>query len=625
MRRHATAARLSTGTWLLLWGALVLGGVITNGCVDKFVACDAPGARPCPLLAGGQGGTTVTPIPTAGEGGSGGETSVPMPEGGMAGAPVDPRKPCKKEGLTTCSGPAQSNYEICRGGFLEERECEAGSLCDSTDNKCKKLAEGCEERKPGERFCSGDVLHVCGDDLVTVSSIQCDGACFEGDCRNPTCGDGKPAEGEACDDGNTTPGDGCSATCQWEPIRVEAGHSTICALFKNGDLKCWGANQFGQLGIGNVDDMGDNPGEMGKDLPVAMTEVVDFAVGRQHVCAAASSGGVYCWGDNSYGQLGESPDSGHLSSFETRPVPTRLPPAKVIALTAGDWHTCALMKDQQVYCWGGNKQAQCGAGFGSDYYPQEADTPFAPAGLGGETPRAIGAGFDLTCALLDTRVRCWGANSDGQSGVSSRGEAVPIANRDVSLGTFPVSSIAVGRAHVCARAETGDVKCWGLNGNGQLGHENVASVGEDQTQMGTLLSATRIGNALSIQAGGMSTCAMLRKGEVVCWGSNDHGALGREYSVGNDNVGDDPGEMSSLVPVDVGANERIKSWSMGEKFSCALLESGRIKCWGDNSDGQLGVGDTNDRGDSAGEMGDGLEYTWVGEDDESSLPKSATK
>jgi LPXTG-motif cell wall-anchored protein len=295
-----------------------------------------------------------------------------------------------------------------------------------------------------------------------------------------------------------------------------------------------------------------------------------------------------------------------------------------MAVTAGYVHTCALLSTGAVKCWGDNGSGQLGVGDTTargDGAGEMGDAlPAVDLGAG-LSATAIAGGFVHTCALLSSgAVKCWGGNSTGQLGVgdaTARGDGAGEMGGDlpsVDLGSGAIATaISAGLFHSCALLSTGAVKCWGYNEVGQLGVGDTDYRGDGAGEMGDLLPVVNIGSgvtALSVSVKHNHSCVLLSSGAVKCWGSNLRGQLG----VGDtDDRGDSAGEMGGLLPVvDLGSGAIATAISVGEYYSCALLSSGAVKCWGYNSDGQLGVGDTTARGDGAGEMGDSLSAVDLG-------------
>ena len=220
------------------------------------------------------------------------------------------------------------------------------------------------------------------------------------------------------------------------------------------------------------------------------------------------------------------------------------------------------------------------------------------------------------CALLDDKsVKCWGGNWNGQLGLGDtnhRGDAFGEMGDNlpaVDLGTGrTATAFSCDYSTACALLDDKSVKCWGSNWNGQLGLGDKYSRGGALLEMGDNLPAVDLGTgrtAMAISMGGGYTCALLDNKSVKCWGNNYSGQLG----LGDTNHrGDGPGEMGDNLPaVDLGTGRTATTISMGGGgYTCALLDNKSVKCWGNNYNGQLGLGDTNHRGDGPGEMGDNL-------------------
>ncbi len=341
---------------------------------------------------------------------------------------------------------------------------------------------------------------------------------------------------------------------------VAAGLVSTCALVAGGGIRCWGENSYGQLGDVTMTS---------RSTPVAvlgLTEGVSaIAAGHYHFCALLWHGGVKCWGDNTYGQLGNRWSGPTGTPLEVAGL------RSVTSIAAGYSHTCALLDGGGVKCWGGNGNGQLGDGTKTN-----RSTPVNVMGLtSGVT--AISTGNGHTCALMaGGGVKCWGDNSSGQLGdgtLISRSTPVNVAGL-----TSGVVGVSTGSAHTCALLSGGGVKCWGLNGRSQLG---------DGTQTNRSIPVNVSGlssGALAVSAGNAHTCAVVAGGGVKCWGDNADGQLGNNSTAG------------SGTPVQVaGLTSGLKAIAAGGSHSCALAPAGQVKCWGRNVSGQLGDGTTTSR------------------------------
>jgi alpha-tubulin suppressor-like RCC1 family protein len=339
------------------------------------------------------------------------------------------------------------------------------------------------------------------------------------------------------------------------PSAITAGYSHTCALTASGGVKCWGRNSYGQLG----DDT-----TTARAIPVEVSGLASgvsaITAGYRHTCALTTSGGVKCWGANSDGQLGDGTNTDRHT-----PVDVSGLPGEVSAIAAGGYHTCVLMASGGVRCWGANSDGQLGNGSYVD-----SDTPVSV--WIGDDVSAIAAGGSHTCALMDSGgVMCWGDNEFGQLGDGTNtSQNEPDDVEDLSSG---VSAIAAGYSHTCALADTGEVKCWGRNRDGQLGDGTTI----DQNTPVDVLGLP--GEMSAVAAGGSHTCALTQASGIMCWGDNLAGQLG------------DGTFNGSTTPVEVsGLSSGVGAVAAGGSHTCALATSGGVKCWGYNGFGQIGNG-----------------------------------
>jgi len=336
---------------------------------------------------------------------------------------------------------------------------------------------------------------------------------------------------------------------------VAAGGEHTCAVDNEGAVLCWGSGSAGQLGDGSYTDR-----STARRVASLEHGVKAVAAGWKHSCALASGGGVWCWGANHQGQLGDG-----STLWSSRPKQTAGLESGVRAITAGDSHTCALTETGQVWCWGQNDRGQLGDGTTT---PRKA--PVAVIGL--ETGvAAIAAGWYHTCALTQGGgVLCWGWNGSGQLGDGTyldHSSALPVQGLESG-----VAAIATGRDHTCALTDAGDAFCWGSNGGGRLGAPTI-------NQSNIPVPVEGLPSAVvSITAGHDHTCAVTGSGGALCWGYNGYGQLG------------DGTYAQRLTPVPVlGLDSGVVALAAGWQHTCAVTDAGPL-CWGDNWAGQVGDG-----------------------------------
>lgn len=288
----------------------------------------------------------------------------------------------------------------------------------------------------GARALTRGARHGCV--LSTGDGVRCWGYNYYGQL-----GDGTNANRSAAVDVSGLDG-GVSA--------VSAGAFHTCALTSDGGVECWGDNSRGQLGDGTTHERWSPAGVSG-----LANGVIAVAGGDSHSCAVLRGGGVKCWGDNQYGQLGDGTTHRRLT-----PVDVQGLSGGATALALGHRQSCALLTDGAVECWGGNEFGQVGDG--------TTRRRLAAVGVSGLAAGviAIAAGDSHTCALLRVgSMKCWGYNDWGQLG-----DGTPLNRLRpvlVSGMVSGVTAIAAGAFHTCARTRTGNAKCWGYNANGQLG------------------------------------------------------------------------------------------------------------------------------------------------------------
>lgn len=408
--------------------------------------------------------------------------------------------------------------------------------------------------------------------------------------------------------------------------QMAMGRSHTCALLLSGQVKCWGLGYVGQLGLGDNVTRGDEPGEMGDKLPyvnlgTGRTATL-IAAGNQHTCAIRDDGSVVCWGAGDSGELGQGIHTFHYGD-EPKQMGDDLKPAligngkKAIALAGGFSHTCAVLDDHTVKCWGANYDGRLGQGDkeGRGKDPAMMGDALKPIDLGsGRTAMAVSAGDEHSCALLDDRtVKCWGANYDGQLG---QGDTEPRGDDPGEMGdvlkpvefgaSSPVEQVVSGLHHNCVRFQDGRVKCWGSNRAGELGVGDTIDRGDKPGQMGAALPYVDLGTgraAVAISAGKTHSCALLDDATVKCWGGNSP-ILGLEKIA---RLGDDLGEMGdALLPLRLGTGQKVRYFQSNHSVACARLASRELKCWGYGGQGALGLGDKKSRGDFVNEMGDHL-------------------
>lgn len=456
-------------------------------------------------------------------------------------------------------------------------------------------------------------------------------------------------------------------------INVSAGHDHTCAVNTSNQVLCWGANAFGELGNGTtsvdnplpvfalgiaasqvsagdqfscavtlahtVDCWGNNNfGELGNgtlassSTPVKvknLTNVVQVAAGYFHACALESSGTIWCWGDNSNGQLGNG-------SVTASKVPVQVSIQNATSVAAGFDDTCAITSGGDLLCWGDNFSGELGTG---DFTDRHLPTKVAPPLSSGVSQVSLGEGF--TCAIAAApgpTALCWGdASGYGRLGNGNFTQVDPVPTPVFGLMSSPAGGtsgpvqIAAGTNHACVVMVSGLVQCWGQGFYGNLGNGSSLDraiptpvvglpgpphtagavsagiftscavtgslgaacwgrmTGDGSPLLTTHTSAVGVKN---LPAGGVSQvsaanggCALVRLGGLAtglrCWGDNSWGELGNNTTT------------DSTTPVKVQGLSHVQSVATGGNHTCALVHNGGAWCWGENNWGQLGNGTTS--------------------------------
>ncbi|MCX4246340.1 RCC1 domain-containing protein [Paraliomyxa miuraensis] len=412
----------------------------------------------------------------------------------------------------------------------------------------------------------------------------------------PVCGDGALDPGEECDDADADDDDACHDDCTLaRVVFVALGGNHTCAVIDHGAVRCWGNGNNGRTGHGSLENIGD-------DEPASAAPVLELggpaeqiATGIGHTCVRRA-GSLRCFGRAAEGQLGY----GNLFDIgdDELPIDVGAVPlggaVQAVYTRGGSFHGCALMADGSVRCWGAAGSGRLGVpGVTSPVGDDEPASAALAVDVGGPVA-SVTTGAEHTCALLDdASVRCWGSNASGQLGLGQPGpvgdDETPASVGPVLVGG-PTHALVAGWFHTCALLDGGAVRCWGRGNNGRLGYGNTAWIG--QTNTPASVGPVNVGGTVvQIAAGNAHTCALLIGGTVRCWGWGTHGQLGygNTQDVGDDEVPADAGD------VDVGAP--VVQIAADGNYTCALIDSGALRCWGNGGDGRLGYGDLETIGD----------------------------
>lgn len=323
------------------------------------------------------------------------------------------------------------------------------------------------------------------------------------------------------------------------------GGVSPCVLMKSGRVACWGVNAWGQLGSTTSTDVTETGSEVstrpvlvrGLDGSGYLEGVKQVVVGVNSSCALLKRGRVACWGQNSLGQLGsdeatEMTDTG--LPFSSTPLLVQDTSGSgalsgVKELSSSGLHTCALLRDGQVACWGFNG----GGALGATTEGSSSSTPVIahPDDPALKQVKQVSTGIFHTCVLsLQGTVSCWGANFSSSLGdgttTSSR---TPVAVKPIGGGEGRLTGVKrlhVGGTATCVELRSSEVACWGQNVNGKLGNGSEENSSVPVVPLG-VDGVGELGKVKAIApSGGFHACALQKDNQVVCWGDNRSGQLG---------------------------------------------------------------------------------------------------
>jgi alpha-tubulin suppressor-like RCC1 family protein len=390
--------------------------------------------------------------------------------------------------------------------------------------------------------------------------------------------------------------------------RVDVGVHFACGIQMTGEMRCWGSGARGARGDGASSGSVATPQVVSID-DKDVADWTQLSVDHQHACATRVDGSLWCWGTNGRSQLG-FPGIGAVAA---RPVQRTLPSATWRRVDTGVVHTCAIDLDSELWCNGGSGRGQLANGATSHPRPVKMPATLGLLRLGSNTtcgldpngriscsgansggqlgdgtkelrkslvPMAanlgqigvVAPGTAHSCALSGTATMCWGANYYGQLG---NGTATESLTPVVAGGALP---LLASRNHTCGIDAATNLYCWGLNNYGQVGNATYVN----QT------TPALVGAGNSVTVGAYHTCVTTSNGSLsaYCWGRNSEGQVGNGTFV----------TVSAPVSVNQSVSGQLVQISAGGEHTCAIAATGRLWCWGDNTSGQLGLGDGVPRG-----------------------------
>ncbi|MCA9739802.1 MAG: Ig-like domain-containing protein [Gemmatimonadetes bacterium] len=348
------------------------------------------------------------------------------------------------------------------------------------------------------------------------------------------------------------------------PEQISAGGESACAL-QAGVAYCWGLNTYGQLGTGDLQD---------RRTPVPVATSLRFnqiSTGPFHTCALTTADEAYCWGYNTGGQVGDG-----TTSHRALPVQV-VGGHRFATVETGTNHTCGITTAGETRCWGWDAFGMLGQGV-----VQATPVPQPEPGLvsGGLVFAGVALGPFHTCATSASGIAyCWGRGGEYRLGTRNYDDSPIPTYVQTFVGTLPpqpfpahLTQVAAGSAHGCATSAGGTAACWGSNSDGQLGRDTHGGIASVAFWVDSGVEFT------SITASHAYTCGLDASGQAWCWGDNQFGQLG------------DGTTTPHTMPAPAMPGRTFRQIDAAPGHVCGILTSGGWLCWGTNRNGQLGTG-----------------------------------
>lgn len=332
-------------------------------------------------------------------------------------------------------------------------------------------------------------------------------------------------------------------------VDLTAGLEVNCGLVASGAAYCWGDGTFGELGIGIWDSIGGTSQIAVRSRPVAVLgghSFTSITAGSEDTCGIATNGAAYCWGENSYGSLGDgtTPAAGAVATIPTAVAGGFL----FVELSSGSMQTCGLTKSRDPVCWG-----------------------LIETGM----PVIVPAFAGINLKHMNTG----GNSAGGPCFLSTSGAAYCGILADTVATSHPWSSFTVGWAYACALTPDGHAYCWGSNDQGQLSNDSTTETCAGHACSSAPLAMTGGLTFLSVSAGHHHSCGVTTAHDVYCWGGGFYGELG-----------DGNRTTRGVVPRKVAGGLSFATVSAGYISTCGLTTDGFAYCWGEGGFGGLGNG-----------------------------------
>jgi alpha-tubulin suppressor-like RCC1 family protein len=391
--------------------------------------------------------------------------------------------------------------------------------------------------------------------------------------------------GGATETQSPSPVDSSTLTANQAFVQLSGGAYHTCGLTTGGRAYCWGSDGYGGLGNGGAAANTQSPSPVDTSSISGNKAFVQLSAGTDHTCGRTADGVAYCWGSDTFDELGNGAAAANTQSPSPVDISTLSGNTAFVHLTAGREHTCGLTADGVAYCWGWDLDGRLGNGGAAadSESPSAVDT--API-AGNKLFVHLTAGADHTCGLTAGGVAyCWGSDGSGQLGnggvsVDSQSPS-PVDTSTVSGNRTFVQLTAGVASHTCGLTAGGAAYCWGWDSFGQLGNGAAFADSQNPSPVDTAPSA---GQPFVQLIATRQTCGVTAGSAAYCWGSDSFGGLG------NGGTSVDTESPSAVDTAPISGNQGFVQLTAGWFHTCGLTADGVTYCWGDDDSGQLGNG-----------------------------------
>lgn len=386
-----------------------------------------------------------------------------------------------------------------------------------------------------------------------------------------------------------------NSQCADDVVQVAAGGDHACIVLRGGRVFCWGSNNKAEVGAPAAGDMMCGATRC-RPTPtdVGLSNVAEVVLSANAGCARKNDNTVWCWGSNQHSELGHSGMDMTCAAQPCNPTPTQVMGVTAQQIAAGYYHFCALTMTGAVYCWGNNTEGELGRG---NFGAASATPTIVPALSGGVSKLASGL-TQHSCALkTDGTVWCWGYTLRGALGhtIGTNGDVLDssmvnycngtpkqVVNDSMNMPFTNIDNVTTADRVSCGHKKGVGWYCWGNQGYGALG---TGGAFDTSSHAAPIAINVVPGGVVALATGYVTPCGTDMSNNLFCWGRNDWGAMGNGTFTGSACEGSVPCHTDAIGVSGLGAVELVDT---GGYFAIVKKTDGTIWTWGANLDARLG-------------------------------------